>query len=66
MRAGIKECMDKLKIYYGMYPYNKPSNIAYLDRYFYKSIRDEFDLDTLLEAEKEIERMNQNEMEQGS
>lgn len=63
MRASIKACIDKVKIYYGMYPYDKPSNIAYLDRYYYKSIKDEFGLDTLLEAENEIERMNQNGME---
>lgn len=37
MRKNLEDCVDKLKVYYGISPYNSPSNIAYHDRYYYKS-----------------------------
>ena len=63
MRKNLENCVDKLKVYYGISPYNSPSNIAYHDRYYYKSVRDAYDSDTLVKAEKEIERMQKNGVE---
>lgn len=55
MKKDLNSCIDKLKVYYGIAPYNNPGNLAYLDRYYYKTIRDSYDSDTLKKAEEEIQ-----------
>lgn len=57
MKKDVDSCIEKLKVYYGIEPYNKPNNIAYLDRYYYKSVKDLYDTNTLLEAEVEIQKL---------
>lgn len=57
MKKDVNSCIEKLKVYYGIEPYNMPNNIAYLDRYYYKSVKDLYDTNTLLEAEVEIQKL---------
>ena len=59
MKKDLDSCIEKLKVYYGINPYNKPNNLAYLDRYYYKSVSDSYDSDTLRMAEKEIQKMRE-------
>ena len=57
MKKDLDSCIEKLKVYYSIDPYNKPNNLAYLDRYYYKSVSDFYDSDTLRKAEKEIQKI---------
>lgn len=59
MKKDLDSCVEQLKAYYGINPYNKPDNLAYLDRYYYKSISDSYDSDTLRKAEEEIRKIRE-------
>lgn len=51
---NLNECMTKLKMLYGLAPYNNAGNQVYKDGWFARSIESDFEADTIKQAKKEL------------
>lgn len=53
--TDFNECLDKMKKFYGVVPYDGSSNYLKGDGWFYSSIERDFDADTIKEAKEKIQ-----------
>ena len=57
--TNIGQCIDQLKMLYGIRPYHGPNNYAQGDPYFGMSIRQEFTEETIAKAEERIKNLRE-------
>lgn len=54
--TDITECIRKLKMFYGLPPYDEPTNFCRNDPWFIEGIYNDFEVETIFQAEAKISK----------